>query len=239
MNIKTMVKLYKELIVEKIQKSEKKVFWQICDKVTEIAKKDPEAEKLFKRMFRVAEEYVTLRKKWKDLSEAEVYRRNAERNELHDAFILSFYEMIEYIEIQTKERWEPKLCGNRRWMGDFAEYFVQQKEILEERVDILSALEWAQRHSNQVMYLLNASYDSQQAKNELINQYGFNAEQAQAICNQRMRAFLGAEKQRLADEIRDLQAGLSLFEQKVLKKTLETVTTSSQEDKFDNGEDKN
>lgn len=62
MDIKTMVKLYKELIVEKIQKSEKKVFWQICDKFTEIAKKDPEAEKLFKRMFRVAEEYVTLRK---------------------------------------------------------------------------------------------------------------------------------------------------------------------------------
>ena len=46
MDIKTMVKLYKELIVEKIQKSEKKVFWQICDKFTEIAKKDPEAEKL-------------------------------------------------------------------------------------------------------------------------------------------------------------------------------------------------
>ena len=39
MDIKTMVKLYKELIVEKIQKSEKKVFWQICDKFTEIAKK--------------------------------------------------------------------------------------------------------------------------------------------------------------------------------------------------------
>ena len=51
MDIKTMVKLYKELIVEKIQKSEKKVFWQICDKFTEIAKKDSEAEKLFKRMY--------------------------------------------------------------------------------------------------------------------------------------------------------------------------------------------
>ena len=70
MDIKTMVKLYKELIVEKIQKSEKKVFWQICDKFTEIAKKDSEAEKLFKRMFWVAEEYVILRKKWKDSSEA-------------------------------------------------------------------------------------------------------------------------------------------------------------------------
>ena len=139
MDIKTMVKLYKELIVEKIQKSEKKVFWQICDKFTEIAKKDSEAEKLFKRMFRVAEEYVILRKKWKDLSEAEVCRRNAERNELHDAFILSFYEMVEYIEIQTKETWEQELCGNRRWMGDFAEYFVQRKEILEERMDILAA----------------------------------------------------------------------------------------------------
>lgn len=212
MDIKTMVKLYKELIVEKIQKSEKKVFWQICDKFTKIAKKDPEAEKLFKRMFRVAEEYVTLRKKWKDLSEAEVCRRNAERNELHDAFILLFYEMVEYIEIQTKETWEQELCGNRRWMGDFAEYFVQRKEILEERMDILAALEWAQSHSNQVMYLLNASYDLQQAKNELINQYGFSMEQAQAICDQRMRAFLVIEKQRLSDEICDLQIELNLFE---------------------------
>ena len=72
----------------------------------------------------------------------------------NDAFILLFYEMVEYIEIQTKETWEQELCGNRRWMGDFAEYFVQRKEILEERMDIVAALEWAQSHSNQVMYLL-------------------------------------------------------------------------------------
>ena len=151
MNIKTMVKLYKELSVEKIQKSEKKVFWQIYDKFTEIAKKDPEAEKFLKRMFQAAEEYVTLRRKWKDLPVAEICRRNAERNELHDAFILSFYEMVECIEIQTKETWEKKICRNRRLMGDFAEYFVRTKEILEERVDILSALEGAQSHANQVM----------------------------------------------------------------------------------------
>lgn len=51
MDIKTMVKLYKELIVEKIQKSEKKVFWQICDKFTEIAKKIQRQKNFLKECF--------------------------------------------------------------------------------------------------------------------------------------------------------------------------------------------
>lgn len=190
---------------------EEKYFWKIYDKMIESAQKDEEAANLLKSMYQKAEDYVAVRRMWNQMSEAEICRRDSDRRELHDLFIFSFNELIQYIELQTKENDWKKITNDRKSAGDFAEYIVRKKETIEERLDILGALSWALKYQAQVMFLINESRDTKDAKNKMVNQYGFHDRQAQAIIDMRLRAFTLPEKEKLAKEISEYQRWLDML----------------------------
>lgn len=186
-------------------------FRKYYDALIEQSQKDIEVAQLFKIMCRKAEEYVAIRRQWEHLSVKELCRKNTERSALHDIFMLSLQDLVRHIEPEVHEKLPDKYSTNRKIAGDFAEYLVQKKENLEQRMHILCAINQAQKHSDRVLSVINDSCDMQTAKRNIQNLFGFQEDQAQAIVDMRLRAFFGREKEQIAVEIRELHKALELF----------------------------
>lgn len=191
------------------KRTETQSFWECCDVLTEQAGKDKTAAKLFNSMYQKAEDYITLRRQWKDMSEKEVCRRNSERTALHDSFIFSFQELAGYIEQEKQVCLE--YIGDRETAADFAEYLVRKKESLTERMDMLAAISWAQKYSELVIHVMVESKDIAMMKNTLQNSFGFQEKQAWAIIDMQMRMFSEKEKTSIDSEIHEVQDKLSLY----------------------------
>lgn len=193
------------------KKTETCDFRKYYDALIEQAQKDIEVAQLFKIMCLKAEEYVAVRRQWEHLSVKELCRKNTERSALHDIFMMTLQELVRHIEPEVHEKLPDKYSTNRKIAGNFAEYLVQRKENLEQRMHILCAINQAQKHSNRVMTVINDSCDTQVAKRNIQNLFGFQEDQAQAIVDMRLRAFFGREKEQIAVEIRELHKALELF----------------------------
>jgi DNA gyrase/topoisomerase IV subunit A len=80
---------------------------------------------------------------------------------------------------------------------------VMQEED-EKRIQILEAIVWAQEHHNQVMYLSDESENSSDYRNQLMEKYGFDYHQAQAIIEMRNSAFTIQERDKVKAELQKL-----------------------------------
>ena len=80
------------------------------------------------------------------------------------------------------------------------------KVITEERKTILEAIKWAQEHHNTVGDIIAGVADSMNARQQLMNQFGFCMEQAQAIIDMRLRMFCDKERKKISEEIDSLRA---------------------------------
>ena len=97
------------------------------------------------------------------------------------------------------------MCGNdRKIIGDFAEYIIDRLEKAKERIEILESIKWAQEHQNQVYYIVEHALDSIDAKIQIMQQFKFSENQAQAIIDMRVRAFSVDEREKIANELQEI-----------------------------------
>ena len=81
----------------------------------------------------------------------------------------------------------------------------------EERAHILEGLLKALDHIDEIIRIIRASANTQEAKINLINAFEFSDAQAQAIVDMRLRALTGLERERLENEYKELEARIAQY----------------------------
>lgn len=161
----------------------------------------------FESMVRSAHSYTYYRKNWNRFSIETLGRCNKERTINHDSFIEainSLSGLIEEESISGLVPWRVALGNDRKIIGDFAEYIIDRLEKAKERIEILESIKWAQEHQNQVYYIVEHALDSIDAKIQIMQQFKFSENQAQAIIDMRVRAFSVDEREKIANELQEI-----------------------------------
>ena len=113
---------------------------------------------------------------------------------------------------------QPKILPLRRMID---EYLVFQEEIIvrrtrhdltkaRERAHLLEGLLTAQGNIDEVIRIIRASYDN--AKEHLMERFGLDDLQAQAICDMRLISLQGLNREKLETEYRELEEQIAYFE---------------------------
>ena len=97
----------------------------------------------------------------------------------------------------------------------------------EERAHILSGLLKALDYIDQIIKIIRASANAQEAKENLIREFDFSDAQAQAIVDMRLRALTGLERTKLENEFHELEAKIReykaiLADRKLLLRVIRT-----------------
>lgn len=100
---------------------------------------------------------------------------------------------------------------------DFREEVVTRRSIFEltkakERVHILEGLLKALEHIDEIVALIKASANVNEARTNLMQRFGFSEVQAQAILDMRLQRLTGLEREKLADEHADLTKEIKRLE---------------------------
>ena len=90
------------------------------------------------------------------------------------------------------------------------EYDLQK---CEDRAHILEGLLKALDHIDEIVAIIRAAKNVDEAKQNLISRFGFSDVQAQAIVDMRLRALTGLERERLENEYNDLLAKISYYKE--------------------------
>jgi DNA gyrase subunit A len=109
---------------------------------------------------------------------------------------------------------EPKVLN----LSEIIEHYIaHQQDVItrrtkfdlakaERRAHIVEGLLRAQDHIDEIIALIRASSDGNEARDRLMEVFDFTQIQAQAIVDMRLRALTGLEKKKLEDEYAELQA---------------------------------
>ncbi len=108
---------------------------------------------------------------------------------------------------------EPKVLNLKQMLYYYLDH---QKDVItrrtkyelnkaEERAHILQGLLIALDNIDEVIALIRASANTQEAKNALIERFGLSDAQAQAIVDMRLRALTGLEREKIENEYKDLE----------------------------------
>ena len=103
-------------------------------------------------------------------------------------------------------------------------YLAHQEEVVtrrtkydlnkaEERAHILEGLLKALDHIDEIIKTIRASANTQEAKDNLIREFGFSDAQAQAIVDMRLRALTGLERERLQNEYHELEVKIKEYKE--------------------------
>ena len=90
------------------------------------------------------------------------------------------------------------------------EYDLQK---CEDRAHILEGLLKALDHIDEIVAMIRAAKNVDEAKQNLITRFGFTDVQAQAIVDMRLRALTGLERERLENEYNDLLAKIAYYKE--------------------------
>ena len=90
------------------------------------------------------------------------------------------------------------------------EYDLQK---CEDRAHILEGLLKALDHIDEIVAMIRAAKNVDEAKQNLISRFGFSDVQAQAIVDMRLRALTGLERERLENEYKDLLAKIAYYKE--------------------------
>ena len=112
---------------------------------------------------------------------------------------------------------QPKILSLR---GILDEYLAYQKEIIRrrtefdlrkarERAHLLKGLLIAQDHIDEVISIIRSRYDD--AKEALMERFGLDEIQAQAILDMRLKALQGLDREKMQNEFDELQKKISYF----------------------------
>ena len=168
----------------------------------------------FEAMVKSAHSYTYYRKNWNQFSVETLGRRNKERTFNHDNFIIaidSLSELVKEESINGLVPWRVALGKDRKIIGDFAEYIIDRFERAKERIEILESIKWAQEHQNQIYYIGEHALDSIAAKIQIMQQFNFSENQAQAIIDMRVRAFSVSEREKIANELHECLEWIKYF----------------------------
>lgn len=109
------------------------------------------------------------------------------------------------------------------------EYIVYQQELLvrrtkydlrkaQERAHLLEGLIIAQDNIDEVIRIIRTSYDN--AKENLMNRFSLDEVQAQAICDMRLIALQGLNREKLENEYKELQEKIGYYNQLLSSQTM-------------------
>ena len=198
---------YEAEINRRIEEQNSISFSDILSNILSIIDSNDYLKEAFESMVRSAHSYTYYRKNWNRFSIETLGRCNKERTINHDSFIEainSLSGLIEEESISGLVPWRVALGNDRKIIGDFAEYIIDRLEKAKERIEILESIKWAQEHQNQVYYIVQHALDSIDAKIQIMQQFKFSENQAQAIIDMRVRAFSVDEREKIANELQEI-----------------------------------
>ncbi len=113
---------------------------------------------------------------------------------------------------------QPKILSLRQILD---EYLTFQQDVLtrrtqfdlrkaQERAHLLQGLLIAQDNIDEVIHIIRTSYD--EAKQRLMDRFGLDDIQAQAILDMRLKALQGMDREKLENEFKELQERISYYE---------------------------
>ncbi len=140
---------------------------------------------------------------------------------------------------------QPKILSLRHIID---EYLTYQEEIIvrrtrydlkkaQERAHLLEGLLIAQDNIDEVIHIIRSSYDN--AKERLMERFGLDDVQAQAICDMRLIALQGLNREKLEAEYKELEGKIAYYQQilsdpalvrSILKEELQAIS-----DKYGDG----
>ena len=123
--------------------------------------------------------------------------------------------MLALVNNQT----QPKILSLRHILD---EYLSFQEEVIvrrtkfdlkkaQERAHLLEGLLIAQDNIDEVIHIIRTSYDD--AKQRLMERFGLDDVQAQAICDMRLIALQGLNREKLENEYRELEEKIAYYQQ--------------------------
>ena len=198
---------YEAEINRRIEEQNSISFSDILSNILSIIDSNDYLKEAFESMVRSAHSYTYYRKNWNRFSIETLGRCNKERTINHDSFIEainSLSGLIEEESISGLVPWRVALGNDRKIIGDFAEYIIDRLEKAKERIEILESIKWAQEHQNQVYYIVEHALDSIDAKIQIMQQFKFSENQAQAIIDMRVRAFSVDDREKIANELQEI-----------------------------------
>lgn len=198
---------YEAEINRRIEEQNSISFSDILSNILSIIDSHVYLKETFESMVRSAHSYTYYRKNWNRFSIETLGCCNKERTINHDSFIEainSLSRLIEEESISGLVPWRVALGNDRKIIGDFAEYIIDRLEKAKERIEILESIKWAQEHQNQVYYIVEHALDSIDAKIQIMQQFKFSENQAQAIIDMRVRAFSVDEREKIANELQEI-----------------------------------
>ncbi|MCB5753733.1 hypothetical protein LIR06_02140 [Mediterraneibacter faecis] len=198
---------YEAEINRRIEEQNSISFSDILSNILSIIDSNDYLKEAFESMVRSAHSYTYYRKNWNRFSIETLGRCNKERTINHDSFIEainSLSGLIEEESISGLVPWRVALGNDRKIIGDFAEYIIDRLEKAKERIEILESIKWAQEYQNQVYYIVEHALDSIDAKIQIMQQFKFSENQAQAIIDMRVRAFSVDEREKIANELQEI-----------------------------------
>ncbi|MEQ2575160.1 DNA gyrase subunit A [Mediterraneibacter faecis] len=198
---------YEAEINRRIEEQNSISFSDILSNILSIIDSNDYLKEAFESMVRSAHSYTYYRKNRNRFSIETLGRCNKERTINHDSFIEainSLSGLIEEESISGLVPWRVALGNDRKIIGDFAEYIIDRLEKTKERIEILESIKWAQEHQNQVYYIVEHALDNIDAKIQIMQQFKFSENQAQAIIDMRVRAFSIDEREKIANELQEI-----------------------------------
>ncbi len=146
----------------------------------------------------------------RDANPQVVLNRLFAQTQLQSSFAIN---MLALVQNQT----QPKILSLRHIID---EYLTFQEEIIlrrtrydlkkaQERAHLLEGLLIAQDNIDEVIRIIRTSYDN--ARENLMNRFGLDEVQAQAILDMRLKALQGLDREKLQNEYRELEEKIAYY----------------------------
>ena len=148
----------------------------------------------------------------RDANPQVVLNRLFSQTQLQTTFAINMLALV-----QVNGQPQPKILSLRHIID---EYLSFQEEVIvrrtrfdlrkaQERAHLLEGLLIAQDHIDEVMKIIRSSYDN--AKENLMSRFGLDDVQAQAICDMRLIALQGLNREKLENEYKELEERIAWF----------------------------
>lgn len=204
---------HEDEVNKKLEEENSVSFSAIWKAVQKDSQKTDQTKQAFISVVKAANNYVYYRKNWNRFPAELLGHLDKERSIEHDIFISELIGLADLLAESGKNliAWRKALGEDRHMLGEFAAYIVDAIDRSKVRIEIIEAIQWAQEHQNQIMFLLDEAVDNQDARMKLMVQYSFSYDQAQAITDMRLRAFEQEEKKKLNDELECLLEQVKMY----------------------------
>lgn len=150
----------------------------------------------------------------RDANPQVVLNRLFSQTQLQTTFAINMLALVE-----ANGKLQPKILSLRHILD---EYIAYQEQVIirrtkydlrkaQERAHLLQGLLIAQDNIDEVIKIIRTSYDN--AKENLMNRFGLDDIQAQAICDMRLIALQGLNREKLENEYKELEERIAYFNQ--------------------------